>query len=108
MPVSKGKGNVEPRGEGKREDTVPADFPAEFGGEFQSLSQQLCANLGTLAGLALVGGGYFGISITDDGGSIRLAVRSGSFQFDKRFYSLAKFEGATAWLARRLEELRGS
>lgn len=99
---------MEPGAASKREDSVPADFPAEYGGEFQQLSPQLCANLGTLAGLTLASGGYFGISITDDGGSVRLALRRGPFQFDKRFYSLAKFEGATAWVARRLEELARS
>lgn len=88
--------------QGPRPSDVPADFPSEFDGEFTGLSGQLLANLATLAGMAVGGGGYFGISITDDGGSIRLAIRRASFTFDKRFYNLHKFEGACAWLAQRM------
>lgn len=105
MPSRSDKGDVGPTAKSAKPDIVPVDFPSEFGGEFQSLSTQLCANLGTICGLATSGGGYFGFSVTDDGGSVRLAVRHGALQFDKRFYSLAKLEGASAWLAARLAEV---
>lgn len=82
--------------------TAPDDFPAELGGEFSTLPEQTLLNVGTIAGLAVSGGGYFGLSVTDDGGSVRLAVRSGSFVLDKRFYALGKFEGALAYCLRKL------
>lgn len=84
-------------------DVSPDDFPAELDGDFAVLPGQLAKSIGAIAGLALRGGGYFGISITDDGGSCRLAVRNGTFALDKRFSSLVKLEGALAYCLRKLE-----
>lgn len=85
-----------------KRDQAPDDFPAELSGEFAELSDVTVKNVGAIAGLSVRGGGYFGISVTDDGGSIRLAVRNGSFALDKRFYAVAKFEGALAYCLNKL------
>lgn len=84
--------------------TAPDDFPEELGGEFEEMGGQLAANIGTVASLAVRGGGYFGISVTDDGGSVRLAVRHESVTLDRRFYALGKLEAALAYLVRKLGE----
>lgn len=84
---------------------APDDYPDSLDGEFAGLPAQTVQNIGTIAGLAVSGGGYFGLSVTDDGGSARLAIRHGSFALDKRFYGLAKFEGALAYC---LSKLRGA
>jgi len=82
---------------------APDDFPDELSGEFAELPDQTIKNIGTIAGFAVRNGGYFGISVTDDGGSCRLAIRNGPFVLDKRFSTLAKFEGALAYCLRKLE-----
>jgi hypothetical protein len=83
--------------------TTPDDFPAELLGEFREMGRVLTGNLGTIAGLACAGGGYFGFSVTDDGESCRLAVRHGQFTLDKRFSSIAKLEGALAYCLGKLQ-----
>ena len=103
MTTTKGKTNDERRPISPKASIAPDDFPEEFDGEFLKLPSQLIKNFGTIAGLAISGGGYFGISVTDDGGSCRLAVRSGSFVLDKRFSTIAKLEGAMAYCLRKLE-----
>jgi len=82
--------------------TTPDDFPEELGGEFEQMGGQLAANIGTVAAMVCSGGGYFGLSVTDDGGSVRLAVRHESLALDRRFYALGKFEAALAYLVRKL------
>lgn len=86
-----------------KRDTAPDDYPDDLDGEFASLDDQMVKNLGTICGLAIRGGGYFGISCTDDGQSVRLAVRNGAFVLDKRFSARAKLEGALAYCLRKLE-----
>jgi len=85
-------------------DTAPDDFPAELLGEFAEIPAQLAANIGTIAGIAVGGGGYFGISVTDDGGSVRLAIRHKSLNLDRRFYGIAKLEAALAYCLRKLRD----
>jgi len=89
-----------------KRDTTPDDFPAELLGEFSSISGQLATNIGTIAGLAINGGGYFGISVTDDGGSVRLAIRHGAFELDRRFYAVGKLEGALAYCLTKLRDAK--
>jgi len=103
MPSTKGKDNDQRGPATHKADTTPDDFPDELSGDFAILPRQLVENIGTIAGLAVSGGGYFGISVTDDGGSCRLAVRNGSFVLDKRFSTIAKLEGALAYCLRKLE-----
>jgi hypothetical protein len=85
-------------------DTAPADFPAELGGEFNELPKQLAANIGTVATLAVSGGGYFGFSCTDDGGSVRLVIRHGPLELDRRFYAVGKLEQALAYCVTKLRD----
>lgn len=106
MPTKRGDSDVKQRSSISQRDTAPDDFPIELGGEFEGIPDQTLENIGTIAGLAISGGGYFGISVTDDGGSLRLAIRSGSFALDKRFYALAKFEGALAYCLGKLRDSR--
>jgi len=84
--------------------TTPDDFPDELRGDFDSLSDQLAANIGAIAAIAVAGGGYFGISVTDDGGSARLAIRHKSFELDRRFYGIGKLEAALAYCLRKLRD----
>lgn len=102
MATTKGTKDDKGRTTYSARSTAPADFPTELDGEFGAIPTQTVANIGTIAGLAVVGGGYFGISVTDDGGSIRLAVRRGSFELDKRFYDLRKFDAALAYCLGKL------
>lgn len=87
---------------------APSDFPSDLSGEFEELPAITVQNIGTIASLAVRGGGYFGLSITDDGGSARIAIRNGPFVLDKRFYQMSKFEGALAYCLRKLGELDGA
>ena len=84
---------------------TPDDFPDELGGEFTEIPDQLAANLGTVAGMVVSGGGYFGISVTDDGGSVRLAIRHGTLALDRRFYALTKLESALAYCVAKLRDV---
>lgn len=84
--------------------TTPDDFPDELGGEFEEIPDRLAANIGTLAGMVCGGGGYFGVSVTDDGGSLRLAIRHGAFALDKRFYAVGKLETALAYCVAKLRD----
>lgn len=83
---------------------TPDDFPDELRGDFDEIPAQLAANIGTIAGIAVSGGGYFGISVTDDGGSARLAIRHKSFDLDRRFYGVGKLEAALAYCLRKLQD----
>jgi len=88
-------------GQGQR-DIAPDDYPEELRGEFAKLPAQCVKNIGTIAGLTVSSGGYFGLSVTDDSGSLRLAVRHGAFVLDKRYYGLVQFETALAYCLRKL------
>jgi hypothetical protein len=104
MPTGEKKSNATKRSPEIKRDTTPDDFPAELRGEFEDLPQQLSANIGTVARAAVLGGGYFGISVTDDGGSVRLAIRHGNFAIDRRFYDVRKLESALAYCIGKLRE----
>lgn len=81
------------------------DFLAgEFTGEFAEISEQLAANLGTIAKLAVIGGGYFGISVSDDGVTSRLVIRRGAMATDRRFYRTSDLEHALAVALKKLAE----
>jgi len=103
MPTKKGNEDAQRRPVTPKASVAPDDFPEEFDGEFLKLPNQLVKNIGVIAGLAVSGGGYFGLSVTDDGGSCRLAVRNGPFVLDKRFSTIGKLEGALAYCLRKLE-----
>lgn len=79
-------------------DVLPDDFPAELVGEFRELPQQFWQNFGVICGKCLAAGGYVGLSITDDGGSAKLAVRCPSVSFEKRVYKFSDLERLTAYL----------
>ena len=107
MPIKKEVTHDARRQNNSQGNTAPDDFPSELLGEFATLPSQTVQNVGTIAGLAVGGGGYFGLSVTDDGGSVRLAIRHGSFVLDKRFYGLTKFEGALAYCLGKLRDADG-
>jgi len=102
VPTKQESNDAKRRATERKADTTPDDFPDELNGEFSDLSDVLVRNIGAIAGLAVSGGGYFGVSVTDDGGSCRLAIRNGSFVLDKRFSTIAKLEGALAYCLRKL------
>lgn len=104
MATKESKSNASGRPSYDKRDTAPDDFPTELDGEFANLPAQTVQNIGVIAGLAVTSGGYFGLSCTDDGGSVRLAIRHGSFALDKRFYAATKFEAALAYCLRKLRE----
>lgn len=83
---------------------LPNDFPDILRGEFERFGDVHTGNIGTIAALALRGGGYFGISVTDDGGSCKLAVRCGKVAFEKRCYSLVQFEALLAYSLKKLTD----
>jgi len=82
------------------EDILSSEFVGEFGGIPASLE----AAIGAICRLAVVNGGYFGVSVTDDRVSCRFVLRTERFVADKRLYRLADFEKA---LAVSLSKLRG-
>lgn len=96
--------NARGRETNNQRDTAPDDYPAELRGEFERLHGQVVQNIATVAAAAISGGGYFGLSVTDDSGSLRLAIRHGAFALDKRYYGLAQFETALAYCMRKLGE----
>jgi hypothetical protein len=104
MPTGEKKSNVSKRNPEVKRDTTPDDFPEELRGEFEDLPQQLAANIGVVARATVIGGGYFGLSVTDDGGSVRLAIRRGTFAIDRRFYDVRKLESALAYCIGKLRE----
>lgn len=74
------------------EDLLGADFAGEFG----EVPTTLEAAIGCIARLAVIKGGYFGLSVSDDRVSCRLVVRTGKRGVDRRFYRLADLEAALA------------
>lgn len=104
MPTKKGTTDAKRGHTANQADTAPADFPTGLDGEFSRLPAQTVKNLGTIAGLAVADGGYFGISVTDDGGSCRLAVRHQQVVLDKRLYRLSHLDTALAYLLSKLRE----
>jgi hypothetical protein len=101
MPVKGDKGgNNRPV---PRETTpLPDDFPSELRGEFSEFSAVNIKCIGIIAGHATVGGGYFGLSITDDGDSCKLVVRNKKLAFEKRCGSLKQFEALLAYCQTKL------
>jgi hypothetical protein len=104
MPTGEKKSNATKRSPEVKRDTTPSDFPAELRGEFEDFPQQLSSNIGVVARASVAGGGYFGLSVTDDGGSVRLAIRHGNFAIDRRFYDVRKLEQALAYCIGKLRE----
>lgn len=66
------------------------------GGDFTELPGTLEPALGAVIRVCVRKGGYFGLSVTDDGGSAKLTVRTGRVTVDRRFYKLADFTAAIA------------
>jgi hypothetical protein len=85
-------------------DSLPDDFPAELAGEFIKLPSQFWGNFGTVAGRALARGGYLGLSVTDDGGSAKLAVRCPYVSFEKRVYKLTDLERLVSYLLTKTQD----
>lgn len=103
--TAKGTKNGKPKdSSGTTVDNGPDFLAGIVSGEFAELPAQLVANIGTIAGLAITGGGYFGISASDDGVTARLVVKRGQLQTDRRYYRVADLEAA---LAKCLTVLRG-
>lgn len=84
--------------------SLPDDFPSELVGEFTKLSGQFWQNFGTVSGRCLAHGGYIGLSVTDDGGSAKLAVRCPYVSFEKRVYKFGDLERLTAYLLTKTED----
>jgi len=95
--ATKGTNNARTK---RTSDATPGDsedfLAGEFSGEFTDLSDQLAANIGTIARLAVSNGGYFGISVSDDGVTSRLVIRRGTVATDRRFYRVTDLEHALA------------
>ncbi len=98
MPTKGVKTNATQRNKPTEPLGLPDDFPSELLGEFTELPERFWANFGTVCGLSLAHGGYVGLSITDDGGSAKLAVRCSYVSFEKRVYKLTDLERLTAYL----------
>lgn len=92
MPTKKDQSNAKPRTRAGKTDQVESQLDFEFSSEFSDLPEILCTNLGIILRLAIRNGGYFGLSVTDDGGSARLAIRCSRFTLDKRVYQLRQLE----------------
>lgn len=103
MPA-KEKPNAKPGTIHREAIALPDDFPSELRGEFSELSDVNIKCIGIVAGHAVVGGGYFGLSITDDGDSCKLVVRHKKLAFEKRCGSLKQFETLLAYCQRKLTE----
>jgi len=82
-------------------DTVSYQFSLPF----VELDRVTADNLGKLLRLALIGGGYFGISIPDDGGNCRLAIRCTRLVVDVRCHNFADFGTVLADLHKRLTDV---
>lgn len=77
--------------------TEVADFLAgELIGEFSELPEQLANTIGQVARLAITGGGYIGLSVSDDGVSAKLVVNRGQLRTERRFYRITDLEAALA------------
>jgi len=81
---------------------LPDDFPSELRGEFSELSAVNIKCIGIVAGHAVTGGGYFGLSITDDGDSCKLVVRHKKLAFEKRCGSIKQLEALLAYCQTKL------
>lgn len=103
--ATKGAKNVIKRGTSTDKDTAAEDiFGADFDGEFGAIPQEVEAAIGAIARLAVINGGYFGLSVTDDRVSCRFVLRTGRFTADKRLYRLSDLNQA---LQISLHKLRG-
>ena len=83
---------------------LPDDFPSELLGEFANLSDVTAGNIGHICRWAVSGGGYFGFSITDDGDSCKLAIRSKKLSIEKRCGSLVQLETLLAYCRKKLTD----
>lgn len=101
MTTKRGETNATKRNKPTEPLGLPDDFPPELLGEFSNIPDRFWTNFGTICGLCLTGGGYIGLSITDDGGSVKLAVRCPYVSFEKRVYKLADLEAVTAYMLRK-------
>lgn len=78
-------------------DTEKEDFLAgELHGEFTELPEQFANTIGQVARLTIAGGGYFGLSVSDDGVSAKLVINRGKLRTERRFYRLTDVEAALA------------
>lgn len=103
--ATKGAKNVVKGRESTASDIEAEDiFGAEFSGEFGNIPETLEAAIGAIARLAIVNGGYFGLSVTDDRVSCRFVLRTARFTADKRIYRLSDLSSA---LQISLKKLRG-
>ena len=82
----------------------PDDFPLGLGNEFFGIPELFWRNYGVVTGRVLSRGGYIGISVTDDGGSCKLAVRCPYISFEKRLYKLADAESVIAYLLTKTQD----
>jgi len=104
--TTKGSKTNAPSTKPKTEDAPSEDiFAGEQFGQFGQIPPGLEAAIGALCRITIQSGGYFGLSVTDDGGSCRLAIRSGGLSADRRFYALPDLETA---IARCYAKLRGT
>lgn len=87
-----------------RATALPDDFPSDLRGEFDGLPTNVCTAYGIVAGLALAGGGYIGLSTTDDGSSCKLAVRAARLSFEKRVISIAQLEKLLVYCKNKLTD----
>lgn len=102
--ATKGTTDAKARPQSTQPTALPDDFPDELRGEFSAFSDVNRTCIGIIAGYAIVGGGYFGLSVTDDGDSCKLAIRCKKLAFEKRCGSLKQFEALLAYCQRKLTD----
>jgi hypothetical protein len=102
--TAKEKTNVKPGGVYQQTTTLPDDFPSELRGEFSEFTDVNIRCIGIVAGHAVTGGGYFGLSVTDDGDSCKLVVRHKKLAFEKRCGSIKQLETLLAYCQRKLTD----
>lgn len=104
MPT-KGAKNVQSSRKVELDATETTDPTSDIGGgDFTELPRTLEPALGAVVRVCTRGGGYFGLAITDDGGSAKLVVRTQHVVVERRFYKLTEFEAAIAKVFSSLRE----
>lgn len=95
--ATKGTKNAGTAKSARDADTEKEDFLAgELHGEFTELPEQFANTIGQVARLTIAGGGYFGLSVSDDGVSAKLVINRGKLRTERRFYRLTDVEAALA------------
>lgn len=101
MPV-KGTKNGQSQPKAYEPLAIPDDLPDDLKSSFGDLGEDFKRAFGPIVARACVGGGYVGFSVSDDGDSCKLVVRTARFAIEKRCYSVKQLDSLCTYVWSKL------